>query len=200
MKPLSPCFAFLFGFALAVLAVANVPGCAAQATPTSEKAADISAFLGYEYAAPAYGPGNNHGEGFGLNYTRYFPIPVAFSLEGRVNLTNGTDIRERTYLGGLQAKARIFYRYHPYVDFLIGGGTLHFNTTATGTINDTSTVYNYGAGIDIDLIRHFAFRADIQRQNWALADAAGFSPKILLIGLHYTIPFRDYKNQRDLNP
>jgi hypothetical protein len=200
MKLRSPCLTLFYGFVFAALTWAAGPRCAAQAIPDADKAVDLSAFLGYEYAHPAYGPGNNHGEGFGLNFTRYFPFPVAFSLEGRVNLTNGTDIRERTYLGGLQAKARIFHRYHPYVDFLLGGGNIHFNTTATGIINDTSTVYNYGAGIDIDLIRNFAFRADIQRQNWALADAAGFSPKILLIGLHYTIPFRDYKNQRDLNP
>jgi hypothetical protein len=200
MKHLFSCLTLFSGFALTALALAGAHPCAAQAIPTTEKSADISAFLGYEYADPAYGPGKNNGEGFGLNYTRYFPIPVAFSLEARANLTNGTDVKERTYLAGLQAKARVFLRYHPYVDFLVGTGTIHFNTRATGYIGDNSTIYNYGGGLDIDLIHHLAFRADIQRQSWALGDSPGFSPTILLIGVHYTIPFRDYKDQRDLNP
>ena len=200
MKRFRPCFAFFFGFASTLLAIATARPCAAQAVPDADKSADISAFLGYEYADPAYGSAKNNGEAFGLNYTRYFPIPVAPSIEARVNLNNGTDVKERTYLIGLQAKARIFLRYHPYVDFLVGTGTIHFNTHATGYIGDNSTIYNYGGGVDIDLIRHLAIRADIQRQSWSLGDSSGFSPTIVLIGVHYTIPFRDYKDQRDLNP
>ena len=168
---------------------------AGQACP-----ADVSVFGGYEYADPDYGPAKNNGECLGLNYTRYFHIPVAPSLEARVNLTNGTDVKERTYLAGLQAKARVFRRYHPYADFLVGTGTIHFNTRATGYVGDNSTIYNYGGGIDIDLIHHFALRADIQRQNWALGGSPTFHPVILLFGVNYTIPFRDYKDQRDLNP
>jgi hypothetical protein len=200
MKRLFPCPSLLFGFALTVLALSSERTCAAQAIPDSYKSADISAFLGYEYADPAYGPDKNNGEGFGLNYTRYFPIPVAPSIEARVNLTNGTDVKERTYLIGLQAKARFLGRYHPYADFLVGTGTIHFNTRATGYIGDNSTIYNYGGGIDIELIHHLALRADIQRQSWSIGSAAGFSPTIVLIGVHYTIPFREYKDQRDLNP
>jgi hypothetical protein len=201
MKLRSLCSPLFSGFVFAAaLALASARTCAAQAIPTSEKAADVSVFLGYEYANPDYGPGKNNGEGFGLNYTRYFPFPVAFSLEARVNLTNGTDVKERTYLGGIQAKARIFSRYHPYLDFLVGTGTIHFNTTATGYTSDNSTIYNYGAGVDIDLIRHFALRGDVQRQSWSLGGSPSFAPTIVLIGVHYTIPFREYKNQRDLNP
>ena len=200
MKLFRPCFTLFFGFAATLLVLATAPRCAAQAIPDADKAADVSAFLGYEYADPAYGPPKNNGTGFGLNYTRYFPIPVAPSIEARVNLTNGTDVKERTYLAGLQAKARVFRRYHPYADFLVGTGTIHFNTRATGYIGDNSTIYNYGGGLDFDLIHHFALRADIQRQNWALGGSPTFHPVILLFGVNYTIPFRDYKDQRDLNP
>jgi hypothetical protein len=199
MKPLHPCFSF-FRFASILLATAIAPSCSAQAIPDADKAADISAFLGFQYANPDYGAPNNTGVGAGLNYTRYFPIPVAPSIEARANLTNGTNVKERTYLVGLQAKARVFRRYHPYVDFLLGKGTIHFNTHATGYIGDNSTVYNFGGGIDIDLLHNFALRADIQRQSWSLGSSPGFNPLIGMIGLHYTFPFRDYKDQRDLNP
>jgi hypothetical protein len=199
MKPLRPCTSVLLGFVcIAGVAAAH---CHAQAIPTADKSADISVFGGYENINPAYGPDRNHGEGFGLNYTRYFKIPVEPSLEARVNLTNGTDVKERTYLVGLQARTTFFRHYHPYVDFLAGSGTIHFNTRATGYIGDNSSIYNFGGGLDVDLIRRFQFRVDYQRQLWSLGqETTSFSPDLLLIGVHYTFPFRDYKSQRDLNP
>ena len=200
MKHLAPCSSVVLGFVLALATALGAP-CRAQNDPTAVKGSDISAFFGYENAGPAYGPNRNSGEGFGSNFTRYFPrLPIEPSLEARVNLTNGTDVKERTYLIGLQAKANFFRHYHPYADFLVGTGTIHFNTRATGYIGDNSKIFNYGGGIDIDLVKHFQFRADYQRQTWSLDQSTSFQPSILMFGLNYTIPFRDYKSQGDLIP
>ncbi len=202
MKLLRRCHFVGLGFVFTLLLLANEPRCAAQADPTASKTSEISAFGGYENIDPAYGPDRNNGEGFGLNFTRYFArLPIDPSIEARVNLTNGTDVKERTYLLGLQAKKTFFTHYHPYVDFLAGTGTIHFNTRASGYIGDNSIVYNYGGGVDIDLVHNVQLRVDYQRQLWSLGqETTSFSPSLFLFGVNYVIPFRDYKNQRDLNP
>ena len=201
MKLLHPCSLVPLRFVSALAAALLPLACAAQAVPTAFKTTDISAFGGYLNASPAYGPTRNNGEAFGAIVTRYFRIPVDTALEGRVNLTNGTYIQQHTYLGGLQIKADFLHRLHPYADFLAGQGTLHFNTTATGHINDNSIVYNYGAGLDLDLIHNFQLRADFQHQIWTIGRTpSSFAPNIFFFGVNYVIPFRDYKNQRDLNP
>jgi hypothetical protein len=205
MKPSHPCPSVVLGFVCSLLLLAGLaatPRCAAQAVPDAYKTTDIAVFGGYENIDPAYGKPRNNGEGFGLNFTRYFArIPVDLSLEARVNLTNGTDVKERSYLVGFQAKKTFFTRYHPYADLLIGHGTIHFNTHATGYIGDNSVVGNYGGGLDIDLAYHVALRVDFQRQYWSLgSEVNSFAPNLFLFGVNYTIPFRDYKDQRDLNP
>ena len=102
----------------------------------------------------------------------------------------------------MQAKKTFFTRYHPYIDFLAGTGTIHFNTRAiTGYVGDNSIIYNFGGGVDIDLMHNVALRVDYQHQLWSLGQETNtFSPNLLLFGINYTIPFRDYKSQRDLNP
>ena len=68
-------------------------------------------------------------------------------------------------------------------------------------MGDNSIIYNFGGGVDIDLIRNFALRVDYQHQLWSLGqETNSFAPNLLLFGVQYTIPFRDYKSQRDLNP
>jgi opacity protein-like surface antigen len=202
MKPSYPCLSVVLGFVCSLFLLAQAPRCAAQADPTAFKTSDISAFGGYENIDPAYGPDRNNGEGFGLNFTRYFPrLRVDPSIEARVNLTNGTDVKERTYLLGLQAKKTYFTHYHPYVDFLAGTGTIHFNTRASGYVGDNSIIYNFGGGVDIDLVHNFELRVDYQHQLWSLGqETNSFAPNLFLFGVNYTIPFRDYKNQHDLNP
>jgi hypothetical protein len=201
MKSLRPCSPVLLGFVCILSLLAVAPRCRAQDVPTASKTFDLSAFAGYQFVDPAYGPDNNHGVGFGFNATRYFELPFEPSIEARVNLTNGTDVKERTYLLGFQAKKTFFTHYHPYIDVLAGRGTIHFNTTASGYIGDNSIVYNYGGGLDIDLVHHLQLRVDYQRQLWSLGqEVNSFAPNLLLLGVHYTIPFRDYKSQRDLNP
>ena len=181
--------------ACGLLGMPTISRCVAQALPTAKKSMDISVFGGYENANPVYGePARNDGEGFGFNITRYFmKLPVAPSLEGRVNLTNGAYVKERTYLMGLQVQGNLFQYLHPYADFLSGTGTIHFNIHPTGYLGDNSIVESYGGGMDIDLVHHFQAKVDFQYQSWTLGHNVSFAPTILLIGVNYRIPFRDYK-------
>ena len=125
----------------AVLCAAAFPlPCFAQATPTATKSADLSVFLGYNSVKPDYGPYRNDGGTFGVDFTRYFHFPVSPSLELRANFANGTTVNERSYLFGLRAQADSLRRVHPYVDFLAGPGTIHFNFPSGGDTGDNSVV------------------------------------------------------------
>ena len=165
----------------------------AQASRTAFKTEDISVFGGVEFANPEYGPDNNAGGAVGVDFTRYFHIPIQPSLELRANFNDGTYADERSFLVGLRA-AHSFGRVVPYVDFLVGPGNIHYpqNLYYTG---DNSIVYNYGGGIDFDLVRNFSLKLDIQEQRWN-TDTYTFQPVLGIIGLTYHIPFRSQVGYR----
>jgi hypothetical protein len=122
------------------------------------------------------------------------------SLEGRFNFLSGTYVSEHTKLVGFTVGSESLKRFHmhPYADFLIGDGTIKFNTTATGYTSDDSTVYDFGGGLDIDLVHNFQLRGDYQYQHWKLGQAtAPFTPNLFLIGVNYQFHFRDYNRQSD---
>lgn len=165
---------------------------AAQAPITADRTIGLSAFGGYINSNPEYGPDRNTGIGVGVDITRFIHFPVQPALEFRANLTNGTDVNEKSYLIGLRGQADFVRILHPYVDFLIGTGTIHFNAPSGGYTGDNSTVYDFGGGVDIDLIRHFQLRADYQYQSWNLGqNSAKFTPNLILIGVNYNFHFRD---------
>jgi opacity protein-like surface antigen len=172
----------------------------AQAGYTATRSAGLSAFGGYINGNPEYGSARDSGEAFGAAFTKYLHIPVNVALEGRFNFMNGTYVSEHTKLVGIKIGTDKFaqYRVHPYGDFLIGSGTIHFNTTATGYTSDNSTVYNFGGGVDIDLVHNFQLRGDYQYQHWKLGEASdAFTPNLFLIGVNYQFHFRDYTTQGD---
>ncbi len=158
----------------------------AQASRTAGKSADISVFGGVEFANPEYGPNNNTGGAVGLDFTRYFHLPVQPSLEARANFNSGTYASERSYLFGLRG-AYPFHRLMPYADFLVGPGTIRYplNINYTG---DNSIVYNYGGGIDLGITENFSLKLDLQQQRWN-TDTFAFNPVVGIIGVTYHITF-----------
>jgi opacity protein-like surface antigen len=186
--------------AVLVLALASPSRSLAQAGATASRGAGISAFGGYINSNPEYGSARNTGEAFGLNLIKFLKLPVNPSLEGRYNRDNGTYAQETSTLGGirLQTDALHAFKVHPYVDFLIGSGTIHFNTNSPGYTSDNSTVYNFGGGVDIDLIHNFQLKADYQYQHWKLGqESDAFTPNLILIGVTYQFHFRDYNRYGD---
>jgi opacity protein-like surface antigen len=178
----------------------------AQALDTASRSMDIAAFGGYSAEETDYARSKDQGAAFGVDITRFFHLPVVPSLEARANVEHGTIIDETTYLGGLRIEKPL-HRLHPYVDFLIGAGTLHFKFAPTpGYTGDRSKVYSYGGGIDIDLVHNFALKIDAQYQNWNLGPNAfvtppganfTLTPAVGILGVEYHIPFRARTRQRD---
>jgi hypothetical protein len=183
------------GLASVLFAAAALPPRAhAQAMPTAAKQNSISVFAAGTYSNPQYGPYYDQGITFGANIVQHLRHRIDPSIEGRVNITSGTDVGERTLLGGLRVQTS-FRALHPYGDFLIGGGNIHFNLSNGQTyVTGDSTVFSYGGGLDIDVFRQYQLKLDIQQQDWKLGDAP-FKPWIAAVGVTYRFHFRDYIKQ-----
>jgi hypothetical protein len=172
--------------------------CSAQEVPTESKGGDISLFGGVNSLAPAFVTGREIGGTAGINFTRYFSWPVAPSVEFRANTANGSQVEERSYLVGFRAQGGINWRYHPYADFMVGKGTIHFDHPSGGYLGDNSTIFSYGGGVDIDVTRNFQAKFDFQEQSWNIGTDKGnkFDPNVITIGVAYRIPFRPNVGRR----
>jgi opacity protein-like surface antigen len=189
----------LLVFALAVLS--GTYAAQAQANSTASKSADISVFGGFSHGNPDYGPQDNNGITIGADYTRYFGWRVDPSLEIRANRTNGDLITQKSAQVGIRLQSD-FRRFHPYVDGLIGGTSIHFkippNPYAPKYVDDSAFSYSIGGGVDIDVIRNFQAKVDYQREfmnfgpNGTQPGNGDFtlSPSLWTIGVVYRIPFR----------
>ncbi len=190
------CFRVLWVAALVVFFLGSGILCGwSQAVRTASKSADVSVFAGFGDADPAYGPDRATGGMFGANYTRYLHIPVEPSLEFRANFLSNTYVSEHTYLAGVRAAVPL-HSLRPYVDFLVGPGTIHFPQNFS-YVSDNSTVYSYGGGLDVPVYRNFALKLDVQGQHWNTGEFV-YTPTLGTIGVVYTIPFRPHVSQRDL--
>ena len=177
-----------------------------QALSTASRSMDIAAFGGYSAEETDYAKSRDQGGAFGVDITRFFHLPVVPSLEARANIEHGKIIDETTYLGGVRIEVPV-RRLHPYGDFLIGAGTLHFKFAPTpGYTGDRSKVYSYGGGIDIDLVHNFQLKIDAQYQSWNLGPNAfvtppganfTLTPAVGIVGVEYHIPFRARTRQSD---
>lgn len=179
----------------------------AQAVSTASRSTDIAVFGGYAGAKTDYGVHKDQGAAAGLDFSHYFRhFPIVPSLEARANLVHGPFINQKTYLVGGRAGLPLRH-LTPYADFLIGLGTLHFQSPPSpGYTGDRSSVRSYGAGIDIDLVHNFQLKIDAQYQSWNLGPIdendpqKGYftlTPIVGIVGLEYHIPFRTRSRQQD---
>jgi hypothetical protein len=171
---------------------AGLAGAHGQAMSTASKTMDISAFGGFLNVNPDYGRPRNDGVAAGVDVTRYFGWKVDPSLEFRFNDSSGPYITERSYLVGVRLQSDL-RRFHPYADFLAGVGSIHFVKPLDPTYtHDSSPVYSYGGGVDIDLVRHFQAKVDYQGQTMSFDPYFSLAPRPLVIVIAYRIPFRPF--------
>lgn len=202
--------AVLTVFVMLILGTAATsPPVRAQALLTASKQAEITAFGGYMYSQPDYGPASKKGFAFGGDFTMFRHWFVDPSAEVRFDYTAGQGINERAILVGPRAQ-KDFGRFHPYIDVLFGQGHISYNPPPPFSPNDhgdSGFNLTYGAGADVDLVHNFSLKVDFQEQNWNLGknilfqpDGSNYTltPRTLMLGVTYHFPFSGLKKQREL--
>jgi hypothetical protein len=157
----------------------------AQATTTASRTNAVTPFAQMTVLRPDWGPNNNYGYTFGVDYTHFIRFRVQPSFELRATSANGTAVNEHSYLGGFQLQTR-FHGIYPYVTFLGGYGQIHYNYYNGGFTGDHSMIYSLGGGGDIPIARSFSLRLDYARQSWNIAPQK-VNPVSLSAGIAYTL-------------
>ncbi len=165
-----------------------------QAGTTADRSADVNVFAGVSHVDPDYGE-PQVGYVFGADYTRFFRhLYAAPSLELRATISpKGRTVGENVYSGGLKLEHLYHRRYHAYVDALAGWSKINFviPAHAPGGIvesSDTGLALTYGGGVDVDVFRNYAVKADFQGSSWRGLDIGTLSPSALTVGVVYHIP------------
>lgn len=172
----------------------------AQARPAAQKTADLSVFALYNRLTPDYGPTNNNGIVFGVDYTRYPHWWVKPSIEFRGKIAHGQTVDESAFGGGVRVEKPI-RNFHPYVDFLVSAGSIQYHLVNPPTLpngkpytSDGTVTYSFGGGLDYDIGKNFAVRGDYQFEKWHLDKYTPIylTPNGWSIGVVYKIPFRPF--------
>ncbi len=174
----------------------------AQRESTAYKTAGVSVFGGYLNLAPDVGPFRDNGFAAGIDYTRYFHFPLTPSVEVRSNVAKGTAVNEKSYLVGLRGEGTLLHIYHPYGDFLVGKGTIHYNQQYFGEgyiLGDSSAVFSYGGGVNIEIAHDWQLKLDVQQQRWRPGVYTYYHPLGLLVGVDYRIPFKRLNDRHSLH-
>ncbi|MEO6922503.1 MAG: hypothetical protein ABI142_01635 [Bryocella sp.] len=181
----------------------------AQQMPNQSKSRELSVFAGFSVVRPDIFNSTNTGVSAGAAYTFFFrKLPVDPSIALRGTYASGKSITERTVNIGLQLSRR-YGHFHPYADFLIGGGTIVFAVVPPGGDHiDKGLAYTYGGGVDYDLTHSFRLRLDAQLQNMNFGPNYTYkrqggdftlSPLLVTLGINYVIPFRPHIRYTDTN-
>ena len=163
----------------------------AQASVTASRSLGLAAFAGATGVHPEFNRSPvNYGFLIGGDATRSFRL-ASPSLELRFNDASGATVSQKSFLAGIKVEHEFADRFHPYLDVLVGTGSTNFTDPGDPAYtHDTSLVLDGGAGLDFDLTKNFAIKADFQVQRWRLGqEQPAFSPELVSVGLVYRPTF-----------
>jgi opacity protein-like surface antigen len=182
----------------------------AQALPTAQKAAEITAFGGYTPSSPDFGPRTYNGFTAGADFTIFPPLRFDPSVEVRFTRSHSYDMTEKSFLVGPRLQ-KDFGRdhYHPYIDFLVGRGSFNYSGVVPVGFSNTASGFalSYGGGIDIDVTHHVSLKLDLQQQSWSMGTNRFFkpngetftlAPRTYTVGATYHFQFPGLNKQREL--
>jgi hypothetical protein len=175
----------------------------AQAFPTATRQLQLSAFGGATGTYTNFYGGKNGSltAGADLTFLAVPKIRPSFELRGTYPVNDGHVDSQMNFLLGPKVE-RQFGRFHPYVDFFIGRGSITylnggFPYNGVLYLRTSSTVYSPGLGVDFDLGTHWAVKADFQYQHWN-TPAYSIHPKATTFGIVYRFAFapRHHRSKR----
>jgi hypothetical protein len=174
--------AVLLGVSLTATAVAS-----AQAVETAQRGAEITPFFQTTILRPDWGPTNNFGYTFGVDYTRFIRSIVQPSLELRMSHAGGQTVGETSYVVGLKLQTYAL-PFHPYATFLAGNGAITFMHPVGDYYSDGSFIYSLGGGAEFKVYSSLKLRVDFTEQHWNIPPV--LTPVTLSVGVAYSLPFR----------
>ncbi len=182
------------------LAAAPVASVFAQAIPTATQLFNLSVFgAGSGVYTDVFG-GRNLSLTAGADLTLHsiYGLSPSLELRGTYPLHSGTIAGEKSVLLGLKV-GKSYGRFHPYGDFLIGRGQIDYQRGGfvSGPIvynYSSSAIYSPGLGVDLDLNRHWALKADYQYQMWTSypLELKILKPSVITGGVVYRFDFNHH--------
>ena len=151
----------------------------AQATPAASRLGDLQVGATFTNANSDYVPNRINGYGFysTFDFYRHIGAEVDFHQLNDHEGPSAQQIYERSYeFGGRYF--RNYGRFKPYGKALYGRGVFNFPLLPGVPSNDRANLafntLNFGAGVDIAVLRHLNVRAEYEYQHWF-----GFPPNVL---------------------
>jgi hypothetical protein len=184
---------------VALLAAIPFLACAgyAQSRPTATQQLDLSAFAGGTGTFTRIKGGKNLGitAGADLTFLSFRLLRPSVEVRGTYPIDKGTIDSQKNFLIGPKVEHG-FGRFHPYIDFLIGRGEIDYRNGgfAVGKLlylSSNTTIYSPGGGVDYDLGRRLAIKADVQFQHWdaPVTPSGVIYPVALTLGAVYHFDF-----------
>ena len=157
------------------------PSLLGQAGATATRSFGFKVFGGYSRVNPDYAAKTNgYVVGGETNvHLRWFDPALEFRY-GHSDFV----VKEDYFLGNIKLERPLgpANRIAPYIDAGLGYGDIRFPSKAT----DSTIVKSLGAGVDLDLIHHFAARFDYAYQYWSFGAAGpNLNPSLLTGALVY---------------
>jgi opacity protein-like surface antigen len=171
-----------------------------QSHSTDYRALELYAFGGLNETATGLPNSTNMGitAGVDLGYGVHYGILPQLEVRGTFPMSDGTVAAEKNFLGGLKIE-KIYGRYHPYANFLVGRGQIDYQGAGyldpSGTVlyqRTNSNVWSPGGGIDFDVTQSFAVKADFQYQHYdtPVTTSGSLYAKAFTIGVVYRFGYR----------
>jgi hypothetical protein len=159
---------------LAILLVGFEVSAHGQARPTATQTSRLSLFGGATGTFTGLDGGKNIGitAGADFSFRHFFGFRPAIEVRGTYPAYVGLVDGEKNVLAGLQVM-RPIKRINVYGDFLVGRGEIDYPTGLFDPsffhlyASSVSYVLSPGGGVEYDLSRHFAVRADAQYQRYS---------------------------------
>lgn len=170
-----------------------------QAAPAATQTLRISAFGGLTGNWTGLQGGKNLGftAGGDLTLPAFRTFAPSIEIRGTYPFIEGNIDSQRNLLGGLKVERR-YGRIHPYGDILYGRGSIHYQkggypdlTGAFLYLQSPSNILSFGGGVDYDLNRTFAVKADfqIQRYSTPVTESGHIYAKPVTLGIVYRLNF-----------
>ena len=179
--------ALFLGTSLLGILLGSAGMASAQAMVSAQRGAEIAPFYQTTIVSPDWGPTNNFGYTFGVDYTRFVRLVLQPSLEFRMTGANGQTVGEHAYTAGFKLQTTV-HGVHPYVTLLGGYGDITFTHPTGNYTSDNSMIYSLGAGAEFNVIRNLKLRVDFTHQQWNI-DPQTLTPVTIGVGVAYSLPF-----------